>query len=472
MKRFSLLFPAKPFWSLRTVAINWVEPLDPEHDVIVVGANVAGACTARHMAERGLRVVLVERQCRPEVGSRSCGDGIERFQFEKLGVPIPQGEFILREVPVAYLNSPNRQTQFRGLAAGIAIERFALNQHLLEEAVTAGVQLVDDTEALLPVVEEGRVTGIDLRSRDGKTQGRLSAPVTVDATGWRGQLRRAVPGHWPIAEVIPTHETAIAYREERIRKEPVDDLLVEVTFDYEIAPQGVYWYADRSELLVNVGIGMQRVPGVPNPKSVIRSRIIPMYPGLEVTEVARSSGGIIPNRRPIDCPVADGLIAVGDSACQVNPLSGSGIGAAMYASELAARAVTVALETTRTPRAEDLFPYSHSYQTGYGMDQAAFHVLRVALQALSNHQLDRLMGTDTISEEDLVAAANTGRLTLSFAAKLKTTAKLLGDPGLIRALARMHRRMGAARSLYADYPNDINGLPEWRARATRLFKGP
>jgi len=433
---------------------------------------VAGACTARYLADRGSRVVLVERQPGPEVGSRSCGDGIERFQFEKLNVTIPQGEFILREVPVAYLNSPNRQTQFRGMAAGIAIERFAFNQHLLSQAVASGVQLVDETEALAPVVEDGRVKGIEFRSRDGSVRGRMSARVTVDATGWRGQLRRAVPGQWPIAETIPTHETAIAYREERIRKEPVDDLLVEVTFDYEIAPRGVYWYADRSEMLVNVGIGMQRVPGIPNPRSVVRGRIIPMYPGLEATEVTRSGGGIIPNRRPLDCPVADGLIAVGDSACQVNPLSGSGIGASMYASELAADAVAVALETTRTPKAEDLFPYPRSYQTGYGMDQAAFHVMRVALQALSNPQLDRLMGTDTISEEDLVTAAHTGRLTLSFGAKLKTAAKLLGDPGLIRALARMHRRMGAARSIYEEYPDDINGLADWRARAAKLFQGP
>ncbi len=426
---------------------------------------------ARDLASRNLRVALVERQPAGEVGSRSCGDGIERFQFEKLSVPIPRGEFILREVPVAYLSSPDRKARFRGMAAGIAIDRFSLNQHLLSEAIAAGAEVVDGTEAQLPLVEDGRVTGVQVRTRDGGDLSRLTAPVTVDATGWRGQVRRAVPRTWPIAEVVPTHETAIAYREERLRREPIEDLMVEATFDFDIAPQGVYWYADRSDRLVNVGIGMQRAPGVPNPKAVIRDRVIPLYPDLEGTEVLRSGGGIIPNRRPIDCPVADGLIAVGDAACQVNPLSGSGIGASMYASELAAGAVVVALETTRQPRAADLFPYAHSYQTGYGRDQAANQMLRVALQGLTNAQLNHLMGSNTISEEDMVSAARTGRLTLSFGAKVKAATKLISDPGLVRALVRMQRSMEEARSLYAEYPGDMGGLPEWRSRAARLFGG-
>ncbi len=297
----------------------------------------------------------------------------------------------------------------------------------------------------------------------------MHAPVTVDATGWRGQLRRAVPTDWPIAEAIPTHETAIAYREERRRREPTDELVVEAIFDYEIAPQGVYWMADRSDTLVNVGIGMQRVPGVPNPRSVIRGKVLPLYPDIEGTEVIRSGGGIIPNRRPIDCPVANGMIAIGDAACQVNPLTGSGIGASMYASNLAAEAVYIALETTRTPSAEDLFPYARSYQTGYGREQAAYQVLRTALQSLTNVHLNRLMGSSTISEEDMVTAVRTGKLALSFGARIKAATKLLGDPRLIRALARMQRRMEAARQLYSEYPGQLGELVDWRVRSTKLF---
>ncbi len=445
------------------------ECLDPAYDVVVVGANVAGASMAQQLASRGVAVALVERQAAPDVGSRSCGDGIERFQFEKLGLTVPSGEFILREVDVAYLCSPDRRTRFRGVAAGIAIDRFGLNQDLLSKAVKAGAVLVDSTEVVGPVVEDGRVVGVHHRPRGGGDLARLDAPITVDATGWRGLVRRAVPADWPVAEEVPREEMAIAYREERRRLEPVEDLLVEATFDFQTAPRGIYWMADRSETLVNVGVGMQWHPGVPSPRRVIRERVVHIYPGLEGTEVIRSGGGIIPNRRPIDCPVAPGLMVLGDAACQVQPLSGSGIGASMYAARLASRVAAEALESGRAPTLEDLFAYPRAYHTTYGADQAANQVLRASLQELTNAQLNRLMASDVVSEEDLVAAARSGRLALSSGAKLRAAGKLLGEPRLARALAGMQRRMEAARRLYSEYPGTPEGLPAWRRRAVRVF---
>jgi flavin-dependent dehydrogenase len=443
--------------------------LDPKYDVIVVGANVAGVCTARNLAVRDLDVALVESQSGPDIGSRSCGDGIEVYQFKKVGIPIPRGDFILREVPVAYLCSPDRKTRFRGPSAGITIDRFTLNQHLLGRAREAGVHLHASTDALAPVVEEDRVKGIVVRTRNSKDQGRMEASVTVDATGWRGKLRRGVPADWPIAEVVPDHETAIAYREERRRPEPVRDLHVEATFDFDIAPRGIYWYADRTETLVNVGVGMQRVPGVLSPKVVIRDRVVPLFPELKGTEIIRAGGGVIPNRRALDCPVANGMVAVGDAACQVNPLSGSGIGSSMFASRLIAETVSEALESTKAPTAEDLFPYAHSYQTAYGVDQAAYHVLRSSLQSMTNAQLNRLMGSGLLTEADMVEAVRTGNLNLSFKAKVKAATKMMGDPSLIRSLTRMHKRMQTARQLYTEYPGSIEDLGPWRRRASQLF---
>ncbi len=446
-------------------------PVDGNVDTVVVGANVAGASIARELARRGLRVVVVERQPAADVGSRSCGDGIERYQFERLGLEVPRGDFILREVAVAYLSSPDRRHRLRGEAAGIAMDRFGLNQHLLGRALDAGAELRDGTDALVPLVEGDRVVGVRCQDRAGGDAFELLAPVTVDATGWRGLMRRELPPSWAVAEVVPRVEMAVAYREERMREAPVEELTVEATFDFEVAPGGLYWVADRTEVLVNVGIGMQWVPGIPNPRQRVRERVMPLYPGLEGTRLMRAGAGVIPNRRPLDCPVAPGLVAIGDAACQVQPLSGSGIGASMYAARLAAEAIATALESTRAPSLEDLYAYGRAYNSGYGADQAANQMLRVSLQALTNEQLNRLMGARIVSEEDLVSAARTGRLDLGFAGKLKAATKLLGEPKLIRALARMQSRMEAARKLYSDYPEDPSELVGWRRRASELFTG-
>ena len=246
--------------------------------------------------------------------------------------------------------------------------------------------------------------------------------------------------------------------------------MVEATFDFEIAPGGLYWYADRSETLVNVGIGMQRQPGMPSPRGTVRGRVLPIYPDLEGTEVIRAGGGMIPNRRPLDCFAADGMVAVGDAACHVNPLSGSGIGASMYASRILSRVVSEALESGGAPAASDLFPYVTAYQRGYGGDQAAFQVVRGTLQSLTNRQLNRVMGTGTLSEEDLLTAVRTGRLDLGFGQKLRAATRLLGEPGLVRALLRMQRRMEAVRGHYAEYPEDVGELAGWRSRTAGIFR--
>ena len=443
--------------------------LEKSFDVIVTGGNVAGASTAFNLASKGLGVLLVERRSRARIGSRSCGDGIERYQFEKLGLPIPRGEFLLRDVEHAYLNSPDRKVRLHGEMAGIAIDRFAFNQYLVHRALDAGVEMIDQIEVTGLKVEEVYVVGVHCRPLHGGDPFQVLAPVTVDATGWRALLRQAVPADWPVAEVVPHSEMALAYREERRRSEPVEDLLVEATFDFEIAPQGLYWVADRTETLVNVGIGMQWVPGIPNPRTQIRKEVLPKYPDLANTTEIRSGAGVIPNRRPIDCPVGPGIVAVGDAACQVQPLSGSGIGASIYAAGLLSEVVTVALETTKTPSTEDLFPYAHRYHTSYGIDQAAIQMLRMSLQALTNAQLNRLMGSQIVSEEELVSAVRRGRFDLSFGKKLKAASKLLGEPRLVRALTRKQSDMESARDLYTRYPEDPSGLTSWRRGAKELF---
>jgi geranylgeranyl reductase family protein len=452
-----------------TVGRRGDEELAPDPDVVVVGANVAGSSIAYELASRGLSVTLVERRRQEDVGRSSCGDGIERYQFESLGLEVPQGDFILREVDRAFVVSPDGKHRLTGEAAGIAIERFGLNQFLLERATAAGAGLVDATMAVNPILYEERVEGVRCKPVSGGDHYDIRAAVTVDAGGWRGVLRRALPRQWPVTEEIPRREMAIAYREERRREEPCDELMVEAHFDFEVTPKGLYWRADRTRELVNVGVGMQWLPDMPNPRRVVRERVLPMFPDLEGTRLLRAGGGVIPNRRPLDCPVGPGFVAIGDAACQMQPMSGSGIGASMYAARLAAETLKVALETTRRPGMSALFPYVVEYHRTYGAHQAANHVLRASLQALTNAQLNKLMGSRLVSEDELVTAARKGRLDLGFMGKLRAAGSLIGEPRLIGALKRMQGNMERARSLYLEFPEDPGTLPEWRRRVAAHF---
>ena len=225
--------------------------LDTEHDVVVVGANVAGASVARHLAERGLRVGLVERQSGPEVGSKSCGDGIERFQFERLGLPTPKGEFVLREVDVAYLLSPDRASRFLGAGAGIAIDRFSLNQHLLARAFQAGVELHDRVEALGPVVEEGAVTGVRVEGRDGAPGG-LAVEASAGSSGGAGVAPEATGG-------AADEETSTGGQTARGDGEGAAPTRVPAARDPD--RQAIYALADAGKAPVEIAQATGRPPG-------------------------------------------------------------------------------------------------------------------------------------------------------------------------------------------------------------------
>jgi flavin-dependent dehydrogenase len=142
----------------------------------------------------------------------------------------------------------------------------------------------------------------------------------------------------------------------------------------------------------------------------------------------------------------------------------------MYAARLAAEGMAKAIESTSTPGLEDLFPYAHAYHSTYGGDQAANQLVREFLQSLSNAQINRLMASRILSEEEVVSIARNGRLDLSFVDKLRVLGKLIGEPRLIRGLSRLRNDMETAKRLYSDYPVDHMELDGWSKRASAVFK--
>ena len=61
-----------------------------KYDALVVGAGTAGCLAAKTMAELGLKVCIVEKKPREQVGEKICGDALGEHHLKFLDSKNPQ----------------------------------------------------------------------------------------------------------------------------------------------------------------------------------------------------------------------------------------------------------------------------------------------------------------------------------------------------------------------------------------------
>jgi digeranylgeranylglycerophospholipid reductase len=79
-------------------------------DVLVVGAGTAGCLAAETAAEAGLKVCLIERKKREEVGEKICGDALGEHHLKALGLEKPQGGELEKRIEGIRIHSPDMDT--------------------------------------------------------------------------------------------------------------------------------------------------------------------------------------------------------------------------------------------------------------------------------------------------------------------------------------------------------------------------
>jgi 2-polyprenyl-6-methoxyphenol hydroxylase-like FAD-dependent oxidoreductase len=168
-----------------------------EYDAIVVGARCAGSPTAMLLAQRGYRVLLVDRAAFPSDVPRGHfiqAPGTARLKrWGLLDRVVASGCPIAHRVtfdvgPFALVGAP---PPVDGVRYGIGPRRSVLDTILVEAAVAAGAELRERFAVQDVLVEDGRVTGIRGRQDGGAlvtTRGRM----VIGADGVYSAVARAV----------------------------------------------------------------------------------------------------------------------------------------------------------------------------------------------------------------------------------------------------------------------------------------
>jgi menaquinone-9 beta-reductase len=262
-------------------------PLTADADVLVCGASFAGLAVARELRGSGARVLVLDRY---EIGER---------QTSACGVPTEW-------LRVMGLMASHRQTFGRLVVH---------TPHGTVRLVLPWTFSTFDYPELCRLLWDQSDVQFETAKVNGRTgntvhtdRGDLSAPIVVDALGWRRVLGRGYqPPDAPLSRGLEVHPWGAA-----------DEM--EIWIDRRYVPAGYGWsFPARDE--VRVGVGSF------DPRFHVKDTTVLLAEDLE-RDAIRYQGNWIPHK--LRDATEDGVFFVGDSAGHCLPLTAEGIRTAFY----------------------------------------------------------------------------------------------------------------------------------------------
>lgn len=445
-----------------------------QYDLIVVGAGPAGAHLARRAGELGLNVLLLERLPQERVGDKVCGEGIALHHLRNAKIPYPTGKELGTAINGIDIYSPsltNYVTVSQRIenepCEGWTIDRLYFGQRLLGYAQKAGVHFQDQAHVLEPLQKDGKVIGVKYKDTKSNTITSVQATVTVDATGMSATLRRHIQNSL-IESSIALEDRAVCYREILELQEPFTPPdRCWIIMDERYSPGGYVWIFPKGGKTVNVGLGTQGGRGH-RPKELYY-QFLASNSIFKNAKVLHGGGGSAPIRRPLWSYVANGIIFIGDSACQVNPIHGGGIGSGIEAGHVAAPVIKKAIEAN-DPSIKELWNFNVEYNRHhYGQKVASLDLMRRLLQEVGNEEFEYVISNRIITTEDLLRANAGEGIKLSTADKAGRFLRGLKRLGLLRRIQKVSKAMSKMLYLYKNFPDSLTEFADWKKTVEQVY---
>jgi flavin-dependent dehydrogenase len=410
-------------------------------DVIVVGAGSSGAAVSAFLAERGMRVVCLERRALEQAGARWV-NGVPRAAFFEAGIALP-GPDESDGAPAPFHLVATTGRALVPVHDVLDVDMRRLVARLQARASAGGAELRGEVSVL---------------GRDGDrldtSAGPMQARWIIDASGLAGARLLGQPA------VKRSHLCAAA---QEVR-EVTDRGAAEAYFaGHGVATGevlGLVGVAGGYSVLnlrlhhggATMGILTGTIPslGFPSGKALLDTFAREQQAWVGRTVFGGS--GAIPLSRAHDRLADDRVALLGDAGCQVFPAHGSGVGSGLVAARLLAD--TLAGGGT-------LREYEVAWQRRHGGVFAFFDVFRRWNQTVDSATLGMAMGMGLIDAETLRAGIDQVLPQPSLRAVLAKARALVGEPALATSLAMTIARSAAVRTMYGRYPRKPEHVARW-----------
>ena len=367
-------------------------------DALIVGAGPGGSTAAYHLARHGLNVLMVEKASFPR--EKVCGDGLTPravVQLRRLGIDVDDPRFERHHGLRIYSRRVTLELPWPELedfpGFGLVMTRAEFDELLARHAEKAGARLMEHTEALAPMQDDGWVTGATIRRGQDGPETSVRARFVIAADGAASRFASQAGVQRDTAKPLGI----AARRYYRIERHPGPwlEVWMDLWEEDAILP-GYGWLFALPDGSVNLGAGVLNT--FRDFKDVSAQRVFDafwrMLPADWNVNEASSEGRVLSGPLPMGfsrTPTAvPGMLVVGDAAGMVNPFNGEGIAYAMEAGEIAAELIHDALVNDR-PGIAHLYPailrerYARYYRIGTNFVRAIGHP--PVMQALTDYAL-------------------------------------------------------------------------------------
>ncbi len=441
-------------------------------DAIVVGAGTAGCLAAKTMAESGLKVTIIEKKPREEIGEKICGDALGEHHLKFLGLEKPTGGELEAKIDGIKIYSPDENTIFTIADkdfVGFLLNRRLFGQWLLKKATDEGAALQDCMNFRSLIIEKGAVTGITAKNmKTGKTL-EFHSKVVVDATGYFGMVRKQLPVEMGIDRELANEDVEACYREIRqLKQETENTRFCEIYLNQKASPGGYIWIFPKGGARVNVGIGALMRENYPNPKTQLYETAF-KKPIFEGSLVLTGGSWFDPVRRPLDNMVSNGIVLVGDAASLVNPIHGGGIGPSMISGYLAGKQIIDALSKGE-PTKEALWGYNKKYIETYGKKQGTLDIFKMFLLSCSDEDLNYGMNEKLMTEDDVLKAGMGDDFHLNITETARRVFRGIRRVGFLNKLRLTVTMMRVLSAHYNTYPTSPQNFEPWRLQTVKLIE--
>jgi flavin-dependent dehydrogenase len=324
------------------------------YDVLIIGAGPAGSSASALLAEKGHRVLVLEREKFPRY---HIGESLLPFTYQplqRLGLigKMKKSAFV-KKYSVQFVSPSGRASlpfyffdryDRESVAQTWQVLRSEFDQMLLDNTREKGAEVKEETVVKELIKENGRVVGARAQTKNGEIT-EYRAAITLDCTG--KEAFSAVRNNWRIKDPYLNKIAVWTYYKGATRDAGIDEGATTVAY---VPEKGWFWYIPQHNDMISVGVVAEGKyltrDGVKSPEEIFKREIEQNQWIKQHLATGQSTGSYYLtseySHHAKHCAM-DGLLLVGDAFAFLDPVFSSGVMLALKSGVMAADAVHEAI---------------------------------------------------------------------------------------------------------------------------------